>query len=159
NAKASQARVEQVRSGLRSNQDLLSKTTRFSPIDGVVSSLPVKEGEYALANFSTTALMVIADMSVVNVEVKVDETDIANVKVGQHAKVKVDALGETEIDGEVTEVGSSAITRSGQTIAQTTGSQEAKDFLVVIKLLPTDETREKLRPGMSATATVTTDTV
>jgi HlyD family secretion protein len=158
NLKASQARVEQVRSGLRSNQDLLQKTTRFSPIDGVVSSLPVKEGEYALANFSSTALMVIADMSVANVEVKVDETDIANVKIGQHAKVKVDALGETEIDGEVTEVGSSAITRSGQTIAQTTGSQEAKDFKVVVKLLPTDEVRNKLRPGMSATAVVTTDT-
>lgn len=158
NFKASQARVEQVRSGLRSNQDLLQKTTRFSPIDGVVSSLPVKEGEYALANFSSTALMVIADMSVANVEVKVDETDIANVKIGQHAKVKVDALGETEIDGEVTEVGSSAITRSGQTIAQTTGSQEAKDFKVVVKLLPNDETSAKLRPGMSATAVVTTDT-
>ncbi len=157
NYKASQSRVEQVRSGLRSNQDLLQKTTRFSPIDGVVSSLPVKEGEYALANFSSTALMVIADMSVVNVEVKVDETDIANVKMGQSAKVKVDALGDTEIDGEVTEVGSSAITRSGQTIAQTTGSQEAKDFKVVVKLLPTDEIRQKLRPGMSATSVVTTD--
>jgi HlyD family secretion protein len=157
NAKSSVARVEQVRSGLRSNQDLLTKTTRFSPINGVVSSLPVKEGEYALANFSSTALMVIADMSVVNVEVKVDETDIANVKVGQPAKVKVDALGDMEIDGEVTEVGSSAITRSGQTIAQTTGSQEAKDFKVVVKLLPDDETRNRLRPGMSATSVVTTD--
>ncbi len=157
--KSSQARVEQQRSGLRSNQDLLTKTTRFSPIDGVVSSLPVKEGEYALANLSSTALMVIADMAVVNVEVKVDETDIANVKVGQPCKVKVDALGDTEIDGEVTEVGSSAITRSGQTIAQTTGSQEAKDFKVVVKLLPTDEVRGKLRPGMSATATVRTNRV
>lgn len=157
NLKGSQARVDQVRAGLRSNQDLLFKTTRFSPIDGVVSSLPVKEGEFALANFSSTALMVIADMSDVNVEIKVDETDIANVRVGQKAKVKVDALGDLEIDGEVTEVGSSAITRSGQTIAQTTGSQEAKDFKVVVRLLPNDETRNKLRPGMSATAVVTTD--
>lgn len=157
NLNASQARVNQVRSNLRSNQDLLNKTTRFSPINGVVSSLPVKEGEFALANFQSTPLMIIADMSVVNVEVKVDETDIANVKVGQSAKVKVDALGDTEINGEVTEVGSSAITRSGQTIAQTQGSQEAKDFKVVVKLLPTDETRNKLRPGMSATAVITTD--
>ncbi len=155
--KGSQARVDQTRAGLRSNQDLLYKTTRFSPIDGVVSSLPIKEGEFALANFSSTPLMVIADMSDVNVEIKVDETDIANVRVGQKAKVKVDALGELEIDGEVTEVGSSAITRSGQTIAQTSGSQEAKDFKVVVRLLPTDETRNKLRPGMSATAVVTTD--
>jgi HlyD family secretion protein len=157
NLKASQARVDQVRSSLRSNEDLLGKTTRFSPIDGVVSSLPVKEGEFALANFSSTALMVIADMSEVNVEVKVDETDIANVRVGQKAKIKVDALGDLEIEGEVTEVGSSAITRSGQTIAQTQGSQEAKDFKVVVKLVPSDEIRSKLRPGMSATAVVTTD--
>lgn len=149
--------MEQTRSGLRSNQDLLNKTTRYSPIDGVVSSLPIKEGQYALANLSSTPLMVIADMSEVNVEIKVDETDIANVRVGQKTKVKVDALGELEIDGEVTEVGSSAITRSGQTIAQTTGSQEAKDFKVVVKLLPTDEIRSRLRPGMSATAVVTTD--
>ncbi|HQR39855.1 MAG TPA: efflux RND transporter periplasmic adaptor subunit [Blastocatellia bacterium] len=157
NLKSSEARTNQIRAGLRSNQDLLYKTTRFSPIDGVVSSLPVKEGEFALANFSSTPLMVIADLSEVNVEVKVDETDIANVRVGQKAKIKVDALGDTEIDGEVTEVGSSAITRSGQTIATSTGSQEAKDFKVVVRLLPNDETRNKLRPGMSATAVVTTD--
>jgi HlyD family secretion protein len=157
NVKASQARVEQSNASLRSNQDLLTKTVKRSPIDGVVSSLPVKEGEFALANFSSTPLMVIADMSVVNVEVKVDETDIANVKLGQKAKVKVDAFGEQEIDGEVTEVGSSAITRSGQTIATSSGSQEAKDFKVVIRLLPDEQTRDRLRPGMSATAVVTTD--
>ena len=156
-AKSAQARVNQTQASLRSNQDLLYKTTRFSPIDGVVSSLPVKEGEFAVANFQSTPLMVIADMSEVNVEVKVDETDIANVRTGQRAKVKVDAFGDMEIDGEVSEVGSSAITRSGQTIAQTTGSQEAKDFKVVVRLLPTDEVRSKLRPGMSATAVVTTD--
>lgn len=155
--KASQARVDQTQAGLRSNQDLLQKTTRFSPIDGVVSSLPVKEGEFALANFQSTPLMVIADLNEVNVEVKVDETDIANVRTGQTAKVKVDAFGDLEIDGEVIEVGSSAITRSGQTIAQSSGSQEAKDFKVVVRLLPTDEVRNKLRPGMSATAVVTTD--
>ena len=156
-AASAQARVTQTQASLRSNQDLLYKTTRFSPIDGVVSSLPVKEGEFALANFQSTPLMVIADMSEVNVEVKVDETDIANVRLGQPAKIKVDAFGDLEIDGEVAEVGSSAITRSGQTIAQTTGSQEAKDFKVVVRLRPTDEVRTKLRPGMSATAVVTTD--
>jgi HlyD family secretion protein len=154
---SSQARVDQVRSNLRKTQDLLYKTVKYSPIDGVVSSLPVKEGEFALASFSTTPLMTIADMSEVNVEVKVDETDIANVKVNQPVKVKVDALGDQEIDGTVTEVGSSAITRSGQTIAQTTGSQEAKDFKVVVKLSPDDETRNRLRPGMSATSVIRTD--
>jgi len=155
--KASQARVAQTQSNLRKTQDLLYKTVKYSPIDGVVSSLPVKEGEFALASFSSTPLMTIADMSEVNVEVKVDESDIANVKVGQPVKVKVDALGEQEIDGTVSEVGSSAITRSGQTIAQTTGSQEAKDFKVVVRLTPDDATRDKLRPGMSATSVIRTD--
>lgn len=154
---STRARVGQVQASLRQSQDRLQKTTRFSPIEGVVSSLSVKEGEFAVANFQSTPLMVIADMSEVNVEVKVDETDIANVKVGQIVKVKIDALGEQEIEGTVSEVGSSAITRSGQTIAQTQGSQEAKDFKVVVKLLPDEATRSKLRPGMSATAVVTTD--
>ena len=153
---SSRARVGQVQASLRQSQDRLQKTTRFSPIDGVVSSLSVKEGEFAVANFQSTPLMIIADMSEVNVEVKVDETDIANVKVGQLVKVKIDALGEQEIEGSVSEVGSSAITRSGQTIAQTQGSQEAKDFKVVVKLTPDEATRNRLRPGMSATAVVTT---
>jgi HlyD family secretion protein len=96
-------------------------------------------------------------MSDVNVEVKVDETDISNVKLNQTAKIKVDALGELEIDGEVTEIGHSAVTRSGQTISQANTSQEAKDFKVVVKLKATPETLNRLRPGMSATATITTD--
>ncbi len=157
--KAIQERVKSTRAQLSNAQDLLFKTVKKSPIDGVVSSLPVKEGEFVLANLSSSPLMMIADMSDVNVEVKVDETDIANVKIGQPAKVKVDALGETEINGKVIEIGHSAVTRSGQTIAQTNStSQEAKDFKVVIKLDTDQATLNKLRPGMSATATVTTDT-
>jgi HlyD family secretion protein len=99
-------------------------------------------------------------MSVINVEVRVDETDIANVAVGQKVKIKVDALGDREIEGEVVEKAASAVTRTGQTIAQTTvaGSQEAKDFKVVIRLTGMiDEVRDRLRPGMSATAVITTD--
>lgn len=155
---SSKERANSGKATLDSAQDQLSKTVKKSPIDGVVSSLPVKEGEFVLANFSTSPLILIADMSQVNVEVKVDETDIANVKLGQPAKVKVDALGDIEIAGEVSEIGHSAVTRSGQTIAQSTNSQEAKDFKVVIKLKAEVETLNRLRPGMSATATVTTDT-
>jgi HlyD family secretion protein len=73
--------------------------------------------------------------------------------------VKVDALGDSEIEGEVIEKGASAITRSGQTIAQSSNTQEAKDFIVKIKLNPTQQIREKLRPGMSSTAVITTATV
>jgi HlyD family secretion protein len=104
--------------------------------------------------------MFIVNMSTINVDVNVDETDIANVKVDQKAKVKVDALGETEIEGQVIEIAQTAKTRSGQTIAQTatTGSQEAKDFKVIIRLVNLkDEVRDRLRPGMSATATINTD--
>ena len=156
---SSEQRVKQGQADLARQADQLKKSTRYSPIDGVVSSLPVKVGEYALASFSTTPLMTVADMSQINTEVKVDETDIADVQVGQKAKVKVDALGESEIEGEVVEKGASAITRSGQTIAQSSNTQEAKDFIVKIKLNPTQQIREKLRPGMSSTAVITTATV
>ncbi|HEY6401233.1 MAG TPA: HlyD family efflux transporter periplasmic adaptor subunit, partial [Blastocatellia bacterium] len=96
------------------------------------------------------------------VEVNVDETDISNVKVDQKAKVKVDALGEAEIEGQVIEIAQTAKTRSGATIAQTatTGSQEAKDFKVTIRLVNmTQEVRDRLRPGMSATAVISTNRV
>ena len=156
---SSEARVKQGQADLARQSDQLKKSTRYSPIDGVVSSLPVKVGEYALASFSTTPLLTVADMSQINTEVKVDETDIADVQVGQKAKVKVDALGDFEIEGEVIEKGASAITRSGQTIAQSANTQEAKDFIVKIKLNPTPQVREKLRPGMSSTAVITTATV
>lgn len=157
--KSSEEREKQSQAQLSIQADQLKKTTRFSPIDGVVSSLPVKVGQYALANFSTTPLMTVADMSQINAEIKVDETDIADVQVGQKAKVKVDALGDTEIEGDVIEKGASAITRSGQTISQSTGSQEARDFMVKIKLNPSPDVRAKLRPGMSSTAVITTAAV
>jgi HlyD family secretion protein len=152
-------RVKTQNANLKAAMDLLSRTVEYSPIDGVVSSLPLKVGEFALANFSTTPLLTVADMSAINAEIKIDETDIANVAIGQVTKVKVDALGDSEIDGKVIEKAASAITRSGQTISQTTGSQEAKDFIVKIRLEPTPEIRDRLRPGMSATAVITTATV
>ncbi|HKQ75081.1 MAG TPA: efflux RND transporter periplasmic adaptor subunit [Blastocatellia bacterium] len=157
---ASKARAEQQQASLAQQTDLLRKTTQYATIDGVVGGPIVQVGTFALANFSSTQLMFIVNMSTINVDVNVDETDIANVKVGQNAKVKVDALGDTEIEGQVIEIAQTAKTRSGQTIAQTatTGSQEAKDFKVIIRLVNVkDEVRDRLRPGMSATATISTD--
>jgi HlyD family secretion protein len=157
---ASQARVAQQQASLAQQSDQLRKTTQYATIEGVIGGPIVQVGTYALSNFSSTPLMIIADMSVINVEVKVDETDIKNVRHSQKAKVKVDALGETEIEGEVVEIAQTAITRTGQTIAQTatSGSQEAKDFKVTIRLINMNEdVRNSLRPGMSATAVVTTD--
>jgi HlyD family secretion protein len=159
---AAKAREAQQRANLAQQTDLLGKTTQYATIDGVVGGPIVQVGTYALANFSSTQLMLIVDMSTINVEVNVDETDISFVKLDQKAKVKVDALGETEIEGQVIEIAQTAKTRTGQTIAQTatSGSQEAKDFKVTIRLVNmTEEVRNRLRPGMSATAVISTNRV
>ncbi len=157
---AAQARVQQARASLRRESDLLTKTTQHSPIKGVIAHLPIQVGTFALANFQSTPLMIIADMSSINVEVRVDETEVTGVKVGQKARVKVDAMGDRELDGDVAEIAASAVTRTGQTIAQTAvaGSQEAKDFKAVIRLTKlSEEMKDRLRPGMSGTAVITTD--
>jgi HlyD family secretion protein len=157
---AAKARAAQQQANLAQQSDLLRKTTQYATIDGVIGGPIVQVGTYALANFSSTQLMLIADMSAINVKVNVDETDITNVKLDQKVKVKVDALGETEIEGKVVEISQTAQDRSGRTIAQTSssGSQEAKDFKVTIRLVNmSEEIRNRLRPGMSATATISTD--
>jgi HlyD family secretion protein len=155
-----EGRLRQAEAVLGQQSDFLKKTTEYAPIDGVVSSLPVKVGEFALANFSTTPLLTIADISEINAEIDVDETDVDNVKIGQPAKVKVDALGDTEIEGKVFEKAASAVIRgSGQAVQQGTNTQQAKDFVVKVRLNPTADLAKKLKPGMSATAVITTATV
>src|SRR4029434_7176928 len=122
-----------------SDQDDLSKTTVAAPMDGVVTSLGKEEGEVVIGaqSFQPTVIMTVADLSVMEVEVLVDETDIRNVSLGQEAEVRVDALEGVKIKGEVTEIGSSAIPRgsSGQG-GQPTGTtaNQAKDFKVVVTL-------------------------
>jgi HlyD family secretion protein len=99
--------------------------------------------------------MTIADMSVVTAEVKDDETDIVNIKIGQPAEVSVDAIPGKSFKGHVTLVGDQALLRSTgiATSQSTTGTEEAKDFKVVVTIdTPTDE----LRPGLSTTAKITT---
>jgi len=99
-------------------------------------------------------LMTIADMSIITAEVKVDETDIVNVTLGQETRIKVDALGDRMLAGHVTEIGNSALTRTTTGTIGTSGTgQEAKDFKVVITL---DEPPPELRPGLSCTATIQT---
>jgi HlyD family secretion protein len=152
-------RIAQQRSALIRAKDQFSKTTITAPLDGIITYLPVNEGEIAIVgvqNSPGTILMTIADMSVITAEVKVDETDIVNVRLGQEAQIKVDALGSRLLKGHVSEVGNSALNRNGT--ASTTapgGSQEAKDFKVVITL---DEPPLELRPGLSSTATILTAT-
>ncbi len=159
---SSQSRANQQAATLRGSKSQRDKTLQVAPINGVIAEIPSKVGTFAVAGLSTTALLTIADMSQINVEVKVDETEIDKVEVGQKAKVKVDAFGDKEITGEVMQKTPLAVGKS-----QTSGGlsvninvQEAKEFRVVIKLtdLPEDM-RAGLRPGMSATATITTKTV
>ena len=149
-------RLAQQRTQVIRAKDQLAKTIITSPLDGMITYLPVNEGEIAIVgiqNSPGTTLMTIADMSVITAEVKVDEADIVNVKVGQEAEIKVDALGDQKLKGHVSEVGNSALTRSGGTTTNNGGSQEAKDFKVVITL---DEPPDTLRPGLSCTVTIIT---
>jgi len=159
---SSQARANQQSAMLRGQRNQRDKTLVVAPINGVIAEIPSKVGTFAVAGLSTTALLTIADMSAINVEVKVDETEIDKVEVGQPAKIKVDAFGDREILGDVAQKTPLAVGKS-----QTTGGlstninvQEAKEFRVVIRLkdLPQD-LAEGLRPGMSATAEITTKTV
>lgn len=157
-------RIRQFQSMLTRASDVLSKTEYTAPYNGIVTNLPVREGETAvmgIQNAPGSTLMTVADMSVVTAEVKVDETDIVNVKIGQPAEVTIDAIPKKVFHGTVTEVGNNAIIRStGLSTSQaTTGSQEAKDFKVVVTLNDSPESLQNLRPGLSATAKITTSTV
>lgn len=161
-AKASADRATQQAALLRGQRTQRDKTLQVAPINGVIADIPSKVGTFAVAGLSTTPLLTIADMSTVNIEVKVDETEIDKVEVGQPVKVKVDALDDIEVNGKVTQKTPLAVGKS-----QTTGGlstninvQEAKEFRVVIELVDlTEEVRNSLRPGMSATSTITTKTV
>ena len=140
--------------------DVLRKTTYEAPFDGVITNLPVREGEtvvIGIQNSPGSTLMTLADMSVITSEVKVDETDIVNVRLGQPADVTIDAIPHKVFHGVVSEIGDNAIVRStGVATSQATStSEEAKDFKVVVTL--TDPPQD-LRPGLSSTAKITTAT-
>ena len=150
----------EAQAGLSRSEDDLQKTIYSSPIDGVVTSLPVHVGEQmvpGIQNSPGSYLMTVADLSTVTAEVRVDESDVINVKPGQPAEVSIDAYPDSTFHGTVTEIGTTALLRStGQSTSQiTTGSQEAKDFKVVITL---EKPPTSVRPGLSSTAKITTAT-
>ena len=143
---------------LRGQQNMLDLTSAVAPFDGVVTNEPLREGETVVEGIQNTegsTIMTIADMSVVTAEVKVDETDIVNIQMGQPAEVTVDAIPNKVFKGHVTLVGDQALLRStGMATSQsTTGTEEAKDFKVVVTL---DNPSDELRPGLSTTAKITT---
>jgi HlyD family secretion protein len=158
NLDSARGHVNSARAQVVQVNDVLSKTNYQAPYDGVVTSLPVHEGEtvvMGIQNSPGSTLMTVADMSIITAEVRVDETDIVNVRLGQPAEVAIDAIPGQTFKGRVTEIGDNAIVRSTgvSTSQSTTSSQEAKDFKVVITL---DNPPDNLRPGLSATAKVTT---
>jgi HlyD family secretion protein len=157
---SSDRHTAQTRATLTRASDVLQKTTYEAPFDGVITNLPVREGEtvvFGIQNSPGSTLMTIADMSVITAEVKVDETDIVNVRLGQPAEVSIDAMPKKTFTAIVSEIGDNAIVRSSgvSTSQQTSASQEAKDFKVVVTL---QNPPEDLRPGLSATAKITTAT-
>lgn len=159
--KSSEMRASQQQAFLRGQSSQREKATQYSPLNGVVADIPTRVGEFAVSQLSSTPLMTIADMTTINIEVNVDETEIASVEVGQKAKVKVDALGEKELIAVITQKNPLAVGKSDTTGGLNTrvNVQEAKEFKVTMQLSDlSDEMKEKLRPGMSATATITTKT-
>jgi HlyD family secretion protein len=157
---AAQRRINVAKATLARSSDILRKYDSFAPLDGMVTNLPVRSGETVvtgLQNATGTLIMTIADMSLITAEVKVDETDIVNVKLGQAAEITIDAIPNKTFQGHVTEIGNTAILRSTGVAASQSAisSQEAKDFKVVIAM---DNPPDEVRPGLSCTAKVTTAT-
>jgi HlyD family secretion protein len=149
---AATRRVAVAKANLERQQDLFAKTTITSPLGGVITRLNVEKGERAvpgiLSNPQAT-LMTIADLSTIEAEIKVDETDIIRVTVGDKATVTVDALPDHPLEGHVTEIGNSPIGSGGDGLSSS--NQEGKDFKVVVRI---DEPPASLRPGLSASAEI-----
>ncbi len=163
NGDMSTARVAQSEAQLVRVTDLRNKTVYTSPLDGIVTSLPVHVGENVvpgIQNQPGNVLFQISDLAVITAEVKVDEADIVNVKIGQPAEVTIDAIPNKTFKGRVTKIGQSAIGRNtGLTVSSSNttaaATEEAKDFVVVVTL---DEPPPNLRPGLSTTTKITTAT-
>lgn len=159
---SAQASIRQANANLKRVQDVYAKTQLRSPLDGLVTYLPVHVGDtvvMGIQNQPGSLVMRVADMSVVTAELQVDETDIGNVRLGQPGQLTIDAYGDRTFPAAVTEVGDTAILRStGQAASDTstgTTGDQAKDFKVVLTMThpPAD-----IRPGLSCTAKITTAT-
>lgn len=156
NVSSAERRIDQAKANVTAARDTLSKTTMVAPMDGIVTALPVEEGEVAVIgtmNNAGTKLLTIADMSVVEAVMEVDETDIPSVKVGQRANVTIDAYPNKTFSGLVTEVGSSPIVRNGGLGGGS--STEAVNFEVKIQV---ENPPPDVRPGFSASADIITGT-
>jgi HlyD family secretion protein len=151
---AGEKRVDAAKANLEKAEDTLKKTTLYSPLDGMITKLNVEAGERAvpgiLSNPQAT-LMTIADMSVMEAQIKVDETDVVQITLGDEAEIEVDALPDKKLKGTVSEIGNSPLLQSNSGSNQ---AGEVKDFEVKLRVIdPTSE----LRPGLSCSAEIVTD--
>jgi len=147
-------RIRQEEASLSTTKYNMNQVIITAPMDGLVTRRSIEEGETAVLgtmNNAGSVLLTIADMSLLEAEVEVDETEIPSVAVGQTAKVMIDAVPNRTFKGHVTEIGNSPI----QTGTQNTGQRQATTFKVVITI---DETVPDVRPGFTCTAEITTAT-
>ena len=156
---ATEQRMNSTMADLAASRDSLSKTTVTSPINGIVTSLPIKEGEVTVVgtmNNAGTELMTVSDMAEVEAVMMVDETSVPQVKVGQKASLSIDAYPNRKFSGTVTEVGSSPIPKTDPDLLALVANSEAINFKVKIRL---DEPPDTIRPGFSVTADIVTGRV
>lgn len=147
---SAQARLKQAKASVDQARESLGYTKIVAPIDGYVTNLPTEVGEIVMGslNYQASIIMVISDLSVIEVEVEVDETDIANVELGQPVKIELDAFPDTTFTGRVSQIGNTA---------QVTGmgtQDQVTNFLVTILVV---DTVPNIKPGMTATCDITTD--
>ena len=152
NQESAKAQVRRAEGFLKQAEDQLSKTIIYAPMDSTISRLPVEVGERVTGTgqFNAAEVMRVADLSNIEVVVKVNENDVFNVKIGDNARINVDAFPDREFEGSVTEIASTAVTSGANSQAEVT------NFEVKIRV---DADGEKLRPGMSALSDIETATV
>ena len=155
-AQTREQQIKQEQAALSTTRYSLSQVTIASPMDGIVTRRNIEEGENVVVgtmNNAGTVLLTVADMSAIQADIEVDETDIPNVTIGQQAIVTIDAVPDRTFKGHVTEIGNSPIQAASQTT--TTGQRQATNFKVVVTI---DETVPDVRPGFTCTAAITTAT-
>jgi len=148
--KQAKAQVEQSDAAMKQAKDNLAKTTLYAPMEGTVSQLNKKVGEMAMGSqFTLDVIMIIADLTKMLAETEIDENDVVSVTLGDTAKIMVDAFTESKFRGVVTEIANTGTSKGLGT------QEEVTNFLVKVSML---DRPEKLRPGMSATVDIMTDT-
>lgn len=144
------AQVDQSQAVLDQAKDNLAKTTLYSPMNGTVSQLNKKLGEMAMGSqFTLDVIMIVADLTQMQAETEIDENDVVAVSLGDTARIEVDAFPDTVFTGLVTEIANTGTTKGQGT------QEEVTNFMVKVAMLTRPE---KIRPGMSATVDVMTET-